>query len=74
MISKNNIKELNAMRKLNYALKHSREVYNQKTIDLLKRIHTTEEGHVNWTKIQRELIDQTGLENYLVCQSQSHLT
>jgi bacterioferritin (cytochrome b1) len=62
MMSKNNIKELNAMRKFNYALKFSREVYNQRTIDLLKRIHTTEEGHFNWAEIQRELIDQNGKE------------
>ena len=69
MIGKNDIKELKAMRKLNIALKFSREVYNQKTIDLLKRIHTTEEGHINWAKIQREIIDQTGMENYQVCET-----
>ena len=67
MTNKSNIKELKAMRKLNCALKFSREVYNQKTIDLLKRIHTTKEGHFNWAEIQRELIDRMGMENYLVC-------
>jgi len=74
MISKNNIKELKAMRKLNYALKFSREVYDQKTIDLLKRIHTTKEGHINWAEIQRELVDQIGMENYLIKQTGSQLT
>jgi bacterioferritin len=69
MTNKNTIKELKAMRKLNSALRFSREVYNQRTINLLKRIHTTEEGHVNWAEIQRELIDQMGLENYLICQT-----
>ena len=67
MTTKNTIKELKAMRKLNYALKLSREVYNQRTIDLLRRIHTTEEGYFNWAEIQRELIDQMGMENYMVC-------
>jgi bacterioferritin (cytochrome b1) len=67
MISNNNIKELKALRKLNFALKLSREVYNQRTIDLLTRIHTKKEGHINWAEIQRELIDQMGMENYLVC-------
>lgn len=70
MIRKSNIKELNAMRKLNYDLKHSREVYNQRTTELLKRIHTTEDGHFNWAEIQRELIDQMGMENYLVVQTE----
>jgi len=68
MINKDNIKELKAMCQLNCALKLSREVYNQKTIDLLKRIHNREEGHINWAEIQRELIDQIGMENYLVCE------
>ena len=70
MINKDIIKELKAMCQLNCPLKLSREVYNQRTSDLLKRIHNAEESNVNWAEIQRELIDQMGMENYLVRQTE----
>jgi bacterioferritin (cytochrome b1) len=59
------------MSKNNNVVKHMRNVYDQATIDLLNRIHNSDEGHINWADIQHALIDQMGMENYLVCQTGS---
>ena len=38
---------------------------------LLTKILKEEEGHVDWAEIQRAQIEQMGLENYLVNQTES---
>jgi len=71
MISNDNGDELDAVLAYNNAIKLAREVGDQGTADLLTKILKMEEGHVDWAEIQRAQIDQMGLENYLVNQTES---
>jgi len=72
MISNDDDDELEAVRTYNEAIKLAREVDDQGTVDLLTKILKMEEGHVDWAEIQRAQIDQMGMENYLVNQTESH--
>jgi bacterioferritin len=69
MISNDNADELDAVSAYNDAIKLSREVGDQGTLDLLTKILKMEEGHVDWAEIQRAQIAQMGMENYLVNQA-----
>ena len=71
MISNDNEDELAAVHSYNDAIKLSREVHDQGTVDLLTKILKMEEGHVDWAETQRAQIDQMGMENYLVNQTES---
>ena len=71
MISNDNGDELNAVRSYNDAIKLAREVGDQGSAELLTRILKMEEGHVDWSEKQRMQIEQMGLENYLVTQTES---
>ena len=71
MISNDHDDELDAVRAYNDAIKLAREVDDQGTLDLLTRILKMEEGHVDWAEIQRAQIEQMGMENYLVNQTES---
>ena len=71
MINNDNGDELDAVHAYNDAIKLAREVDDQGTVDLLTRILKMEEGHVDWAEIQRAQIEQMGLENYLVNQTES---
>jgi len=71
MISNDDDDELEAVRTYNEAIKLAREVDDQGTVDLLTKILKMEEGHVDWAEIQRAQIDQMGMENYLVNQTES---
>lgn len=68
MISNDNNDELFAVNNYNKAISLARQVEDQVTVDLLSKILKMEEGHVDWAEIQREQINQMGLENYLVSQ------
>lgn len=71
MISNDNGDELNAVLAYNSAIKLAHEVDDQGTVELLTKILKMEEGHVDWAEIQRAQIEQMGLENYLVNQTES---
>jgi len=71
MISNDNGDELDAIRAYTDAIKLAREVDDQGTVDLLTKILKMEEGHVDWAEIQRAQIEQMGMENYLVNQTES---
>ena len=71
MISNDNGDELDAIRAYNDAIKLAREVDDQGTVDLLTKILKMEEGHVDWAEIQRAQIEQMGMENYLINQTES---
>lgn len=71
MISNDDEDELAAVRSYNDAIKLARETNDQGTVDLLTKILKMEEGHVDWAEIQRAQIEQMGLENYLVNQTES---
>lgn len=62
--------EHDAVRTYNAAIKLAHEVGDEGTVDLLTKILKMEEGHVDWTEIQRAQIEQMGLENYLATQSE----
>jgi bacterioferritin len=71
MITNDNANELNAVRTYNDTIKLAREVDDQGTLDLLTKILKMEEGHVEWAEIQQAQIEQMGMENYLVNQTES---
>src|ERR1035437_3653248 len=71
MISKDLEGELNAVNSYNSAIKLAREVNDQGTVDLLTKILKMEEGHEDWNEMQRLQIEQMGMENYLVNQTES---
>ena len=71
MIKNDNGDELDAVHKYNDAIKLGHEVEDQSSVDLLTKILKMEEGHVDWAEMQRAQIDQMGLENYLVNQTES---
>jgi bacterioferritin len=70
MINNDNSDELDAVRSYNEAIKLARSVDDQGTVDLLSKILKMEEGHVDWAEIQRAQIEQMGMENYLVNQTE----
>ena len=74
MIDNDNDDEVDAVRFYNDAIKLAREVEDQGTVDLLSRILKMEEGHVDWAEIQRAQIEQMGMENYLVSQTEKPST
>ena len=69
MISNDNKDELEAVNTYNKTIKLAREVDDQGTVDLLTKILKMEEGHVDWAEIQRVQIEQMGITNYLVRQT-----
>ena len=71
IISNDDKDELEAVNAYNEAIKLAREVDDQGSVDLLTRILKMEEGHVDWAEIQKAQIEQMGLENYLVNQTES---
>ena len=70
IISYDDETELKVVTEYNEAIKLAREVNDQGTVDLLTKILKEEESHVDWAEIQRAQIDQMGLENYLVNQTE----
>ena len=71
MISNDHADELKVVRDYNEAIKIAREVDDQGSVDLLTKILKMEEGHVDWEEIQRTQIEQMGVENYLINQTES---
>jgi len=71
MINNDYNNELEVVHDYNDAIKLAREVDDQSTVDLLTRILKMEEGHVDWAEIQCAQIEQMGIENYLITQTES---
>jgi len=71
MISNDDKDELEAVHAYNEAIKLAREVDDQGSVDLLTKILKMEEGHVDWAEIQHAQIEQMGIENYLVNQTEN---
>ncbi len=53
----------------NAAIKLAHEVSDEGSVELLTKILTMEEGHIDWAEVQRSQIEQMGLENYLTNQN-----
>ena len=70
MISNDLDDELNAVKNYNEAIKLARKVDDQGSVDLLTKILKMEEDHIDWAEIQQAQIEQMGIENYLVNQTE----
>ena len=70
MITNDQDAELGAVRAYNAAIALAHEVNDQASVDLLIRILKMEEGHEDWAEIQRDQIEQMGLQNYLTNQTE----
>lgn len=70
MIMNDSADEEGAVRSYNSAISLAREVEDQVTVDLLTRILKMEEDHVDWAEKQQAQINQMGLENYLLMQTE----
>ena len=68
MIGNDEQAELSAVRAYNAGIRLAHEVDDQASVELLTKILTMEEGHVDWGEAQRDQIEQMGLENYLAAQ------
>jgi bacterioferritin len=71
MISNDHDDELKVVHDYNEAIRLARKVDDEGSVDLLTKILKMEEGHVDWGEIQRAQIEQMGMENYLVNQTES---
>jgi bacterioferritin len=71
IISNDNDDELETVHAYNEGIKLALEVKDQGSVDLLTKILKMEEDHVDWSEMQRAQIDQMGMENYLVNQTES---
>jgi bacterioferritin len=60
--------EVDAVRQYNAAIKLAVEAADNGTRDLLTKILKEEEAHVDWEEVQRDQIQQMGLQTYLAQQ------
>ncbi len=60
--------ELDALPRLNAAIKHATEVGDNASLELFKEILVDEEEHVDYLEGQLHAISEIGLENYLAQQ------
>ncbi len=61
--------EYGAVRAYNDGIRISREAADEASAELLRRILTMEEGHIDWAEAQKDQIAQMGLPQYLANQS-----
>jgi bacterioferritin len=66
-----NAERQDAFRPHNEAIKLAQELNDYDSAELLSKIIKMEEVHIDWAEIQREQIEQQGLEKYLFAQTQS---
>jgi bacterioferritin len=62
--------EAEAVQAYNQAIALAHQVADQGTVDLLRKILTMEEGHIDWAEAQRDQIEHMGLANYLSMQTE----
>jgi len=70
MVTNDEDAELEGLQEYNAAIKLAHEVLDEGSVELLTKILTMEEGHIDWAEIQRSQIEQMGLQNYLANQSE----
>ena len=70
MVTNDEDAELEGLQAYNAAIKLAHEVSDEGSVELLTKILTMEEGHIDWAEIQRSQIEQMGLQNYLANQSE----
>jgi bacterioferritin len=62
--------EAEAVQAYNQAIALAHQVADQGTVELLRKILTMEEGHIDWAEAQRDQIEHMGLANYLSMQTE----
>lgn len=62
--------EADAVKAYNQAIALAHQLADQGTVDLLIKILTMEEGHIDWAEAQRDQIEHMGLANYLSMQTE----
>ena len=65
--------ELDGVKNYKEAIAHCREVQDFVSEDLFKTILADEEGHVDYLETQLELVEQIGIEKYILLNSESPL-
>ncbi|MBK5292290.1 MAG: bacterioferritin [Acidobacteriia bacterium] len=60
--------ELEALPKLNAAIKYATEVGDNGSRDLFEKVLLDEEEHVDWLEAQLHMISEVGLDNFLATQ------
>ena len=70
MINNDDNTELEVVSTYNDAIKLALNLNDQGTVDLLTKILKMEEDHVDWAEVQHTQIQQMGIENYLVNQTE----
>jgi len=70
MLTNDQDSEVAGLQAYNAAIKLAHEVNDEGSVELLTKILTMEEGHIDWAEIQRSQIEQIGLQNYLANQSE----
>ncbi|MBD3647831.1 MAG: bacterioferritin [Pseudomonadales bacterium] len=60
--------EMSAIPDLREAIAHAESISDYVSRELFERILTDEEDHVDWIETQLDLIDKTGIQNYLQSQ------
>ncbi len=63
--------ELDALPRLNEAIKVATEAADNGSRDLFEKILVDEEEHVDWLEAQLHMIKEVGIENYLATQIQA---
>ena len=69
IIKNDGLDEHDAIGSYNDAITLVHDVKDQGTVELLTKILTMEEGHRDWAEAQLDQIEQMGLQNYLVNQT-----
>ena len=69
MVTNDQDSEVAGLQAYNAAIKLAHEVSDEGSVELLTKILTLEEGHIDWAEVQRSQIEQMGLENYLTNQN-----
>lgn len=68
MIDNDNNEEVGAVNSYNNAIRFARSCDDYVTVDILTKILICEESHLDWAEMQRNQIQQMGIENYLLNQ------
>lgn len=70
MVGNDQDAELTGLLAYNNAIATAHEVSDEGSVELLTKILKMEEGHVDWAEKQRSQIEQAGMENYLISQTE----
>jgi bacterioferritin (cytochrome b1) len=70
MVSNIQDAEVAGLHSYNNTIEIAQEVSDEERIELLAKILTMEESHIDWAEIQQLQIEHMGLQNYLANQSE----